>query len=201
MSTTGVVTVWHQAEGWGIVESPSLPGAASADVFGIRGEAVADHSVGPLLGLRPGTEVEFEYSRAESPVNGCDFLIHSVWPVGVTPRKRSPSPYSGALWNSVGKAGPDGLTTMREAVIDDSQVPRVEKPSLPSTVGTVRVWHSEDGWGVLDSEATPGGAWAHFSEVVGDGFRSLTPGQEVEFEYEERAVDEYPYRANNIRGR
>ncbi|NKY00942.1 cold shock domain-containing protein [Gordonia polyisoprenivorans] len=72
---------------------------------------------------------------------------------------------------------------------------------MPSTVGTVRVWHSEDGWGVLDSEATPGGAWAHFSEVVGDGFRSLTPGQEVEFEYEERAVDEYPYRANNIRGR
>ncbi|AFA71425.1 putative cold-shock DNA-binding domain-containing protein [Gordonia polyisoprenivorans VH2] len=54
---------------------------------------------------------------------------------------------------------------------------------------------------MLDSEATPGGAWAHFSEVIGDGFRSLTPGQEVEFEYEERAVDEYPYRANNIRGR
>ena len=49
-----MVTVWHQAEGWGIVESPSLPGAASADAFRIRGEAVADHSVGPLLGLRPG---------------------------------------------------------------------------------------------------------------------------------------------------
>ncbi|RPA59555.1 cold shock domain-containing protein [Gordonia oryzae] len=66
-------------------------------------------------------------------------------------------------------------------------------------MGTVRVWHSEDGWGVLDSVTTPGGAWAHFSEVVGDGFRSLSPGQEVEFEYENKGQDGYSYRANNIR--
>jgi cold shock protein len=39
--------------------------------------------------------------------------------------------------------------------------------------GVVREWHDEDGWGVLDSEATPGGCWAHFSAVLVDGYRSL----------------------------
>lgn len=29
--------------------------------------------------------------------------------------------------------------------------------------GVVRVRHSEDGWGVIDADATPGGCWAHYS--------------------------------------
>ncbi|MDT2007285.1 cold shock domain-containing protein [Rhodococcus opacus] len=46
---------------------------------------------------------------------------------------------------------------------------------------TVRTWSDEEGWGVIDSDATPGGAWTHFSNVVGPGLRSLTPGQQVTF--------------------
>ncbi|ALO65413.1 hypothetical protein NHF46_23215 [Arthrobacter alpinus] len=26
-----------------------------------------------------------------------------------------------------------------------------------TTTGAVRIWHDEEGWGVLDSESTPGG--------------------------------------------
>lgn len=63
----------------------------------------------------------------------------------------------------------------------------------------MRFWRGEDGWGVLDSDATPGGAWTHFSEVVGEGFRTLTPGQAVEFEYEDHGHDGYDFRALNVR--
>ncbi|MBP2412464.1 cold shock CspA family protein [Arthrobacter stackebrandtii] len=34
------------------------------------------------------------------------------------------------------------------------------------TTGTVRLWNDEEGWGVIDSDATPGGSWAHYSDVA-----------------------------------
>ena len=37
--------------------------------------------------------------------------------------------------------------------------------------GVVREWHSDEGWGVIDSDQTPGGCWAHFSDVEMDGYR------------------------------
>ncbi|MET8264449.1 cold shock domain-containing protein [Micromonospora arida] len=63
------------------------------------------------------------------------------------------------------------------------------------TVGTVREWHTVDGWGVLDSDATPGGCWAHFSNVLMSGYRFLSPGQPVSFEFETGWQDGYDYRA------
>ena len=50
--------------------------------------------------------------------------------------------------------------------------------------GIVRFWKSEDGWGVIDCAQTPGGCWVHFSDVDGEGFRKLSPGQEVAFEWQ-----------------
>jgi CspA family cold shock protein len=64
-----------------------------------------------------------------------------------------------------------------------------------STEGTVRVWHAEDGWGVVDSPETPGGCWVHFSQVAVDGYRALTVGQAVVLEWESPGQDGYPYRA------
>ena len=55
---------------------------------------------------------------------------------------------------------------------------------------------------MIDSEATPGGAWAHFSNVAGSGFRSLTPGHQVTFEPETMVggtQDGYHYRALDVR--
>jgi cold shock CspA family protein len=37
------------------------------------------------------------------------------------------------------------------------------------SVGTVRVWRREEGWGVIDSPDTPDGCFAHFSDTVVNG--------------------------------
>lgn len=48
---------------------------------------------------------------------------------------------------------------------------------MGQTTATVREWHGELGWGVLDSPETPGGCWAHFSNIDGPGYRTLTVGE------------------------
>ena len=70
------------------------------------------------------------------------------------------------------------------------------------TTGIVRTWSNEEGWGVIDSDATPGGAWTHCSNLTGSGFRSLTPGHHVTFEPETvvgGTQDGYRYRARDVR--
>jgi CspA family cold shock protein len=75
------------------------------------------------------------------------------------------------------------------------------------TTGTVRVWHAEQGWGVVDSPDTPGGCWAHFSHLWAEGlapplqpgeivettsdFRELFDGETVDFEWESPGQDGY----------
>ncbi|MBD0323312.1 MAG: cold shock domain-containing protein [Aldersonia sp.] len=63
----------------------------------------------------------------------------------------------------------------------------------------VREWNVEEGWGVIDSEHTPGGAWASFSEVDDVGFRSLTRGSQVSFEPKVAEQDGFHFRALQIR--
>lgn len=63
------------------------------------------------------------------------------------------------------------------------------------TSGTVRFWHDDEGWGVIDSESTPGGCWAHFANLAVPGFRSLAPGQKVNLEWEAAEQDGYDFRA------
>ena len=66
--------------------------------------------------------------------------------------------------------------------------------------GVVRVWHHEEGWGVVDAEQTPGGCWVHFSAVGdGDGYRELRAGQQVLLEFEPAEQDGYAYRATRVR--
>ncbi|MFF2107427.1 cold-shock protein [Rhodococcus koreensis] len=69
------------------------------------------------------------------------------------------------------------------------------------TTGIVRTWSNEEGWGVIDSDATPGGAWTHFSNVVASAFRSLTRGHQVTFEPETMVggtKDGYHYHALDV---
>jgi cold shock protein len=61
--------------------------------------------------------------------------------------------------------------------------------------GTVRFWHDELGWGVLDSDETPGGCWAHFSALRVPGYRALSAGERVHFDWEAGQQDGYSYRA------
>ncbi|MBM2620064.1 cold shock domain-containing protein [Actinoplanes sp. LDG1-06] len=66
---------------------------------------------------------------------------------------------------------------------------------MTTTTGTVRDWNADEGWGVLDSEATPGGCWAHFGAILADGYRALAAGQAVSFEFETADQDGYAFRA------
>jgi CspA family cold shock protein len=69
---------------------------------------------------------------------------------------------------------------------------------MSRTIGTVREWHGELGWGVLDSPDTSGGCWAHWGNIDGTGFRALTVGTTVQLDWEERAQDGYSFRATRI---
>ena len=62
----------------------------------------------------------------------------------------------------------------------------------------VRVWHAEDGWGVLDCEETPGGCWAHYSVVQMDGYRALASGQQVCLDWEYAEQDGFRFRAVQV---
>jgi len=71
-------------------------------------------------------------------------------------------------------------------------------PAIIGTVriqGTVREWHADEGWGVIDSPATPGGCRAHFSAVAMPGYRQLYAGQPVQLDWEPAVQDGYAYRA------
>ncbi|NEB14823.1 cold shock domain-containing protein [Streptomyces coelicoflavus] len=71
----------------------------------------------------------------------------------------------------------------------------------PGEVFTGRVleWHSEEGWGVLASDALPERVWAHFSVIDAEGFRELSAGQRVVFSAERAEQDEYHWRAVWVR--
>ncbi|MFG2282306.1 cold shock domain-containing protein [Streptomyces asoensis] len=65
---------------------------------------------------------------------------------------------------------------------------------------TVREWHDEEGWGVLDSPETPGGCWGHYADIQMKGFRTLSAGQRVDLTWEAPGFkqDGYTYRAVTI---
>ncbi|WP_241678595.1 cold-shock protein [Streptomyces lasalocidi] len=64
--------------------------------------------------------------------------------------------------------------------------------------GHVLEWHSEEGWGVLASDALPDRVWAHYSVIQAEGYRELTVGQSVTFSAEQAEQDEYRWRAVSV---
>lgn len=63
-------------------------------------------------------------------------------------------------------------------------------------------WSDDDGWGVIESSATPGGCWVHFSVVTSEdnGFRHLQVGQAVAFAWEKADQDGFHFRATRVEG-
>lgn len=77
---------------------------------------------------------------------------------------------------------------------------------------TVREWHEDLGWGVLDSGETTGGCWAHYSvietplisrsgNVEVHEYKNLKAGDVVELEWEAPGQDGFSYRATVVRRR
>ncbi|GAA0307473.1 cold shock domain-containing protein [Kineococcus aurantiacus] len=67
-----------------------------------------------------------------------------------------------------------------------------------SSRGTVRAWHDDEGWGVLDSPDTPGGCWVHVSQITGRDGADPREGEEVEFTFE-AVPDQDGYRFRAVR--
>ena len=64
--------------------------------------------------------------------------------------------------------------------------------------GTVRDYHPDDGWGVIDGPDVPGGCWVHFSSIAMGGYRQLRPGQQVSFRAEAADQDGFAFRAIQV---
>lgn len=62
--------------------------------------------------------------------------------------------------------------------------------------GTVVQWSNDEGWGILESAETPGGAWFNFAIV--EQFHEFKIGEHVEFEFESADQDGYAFRATEV---
>ncbi len=65
--------------------------------------------------------------------------------------------------------------------------------------GRVKVFHVEEGWGVITSTTVPGDVWVHYSQIEGTGYKALHEGDLVEFRYEPAKQDSWRYRAMWVR--
>lgn len=76
----------------------------------------------------------------------------------------------------------------------------VLRDSRSMVAGTVKFWNDDEGWGELTSPEVPGELWAHFSFVVGTGYRSLSEGERVRFDPEHcpTGQDGYFWRARHV---
>ncbi len=66
------------------------------------------------------------------------------------------------------------------------------------TKGTVRWCNAEEGWGVIDSDETPGGCAVIFMYIKMDGYKFLTSGQSASFTWVQEMQDDYDYRAVSV---
>ncbi|MEV4624926.1 cold shock domain-containing protein [Micromonospora sp. NPDC049523] len=67
-----------------------------------------------------------------------------------------------------------------------------------TSVGTVRSYFTDEGWGVIDSPDVPGGCWVGFSAIAMAGYRRLVQGQRVSFRAEPADQDGYAFRAVKV---
>jgi cold shock protein len=94
------------------------------------------------------------------------------------------------------KIGQGRVCAMRR--VYDAIVSRDEYATGVVEAATVQEWRAEEGWGVIDSERTPGGCWVHFAHIEARSFRELTPGQRVRLEWESPGQDGYDFRALRV---
>lgn len=62
--------------------------------------------------------------------------------------------------------------------------------------GTVKFFKVKEGWGFLQTENITEDIFVHYSNIEGEGFRTLESGDEVEFELKK---GERGYQASNVK--
>ncbi|WP_141434491.1 cold shock domain-containing protein [Bacillus sp. 03113] len=66
-------------------------------------------------------------------------------------------------------------------------------------IGVCKVFYEEEGWGWISVEGEDD-VWVHFSSIQMDAFKSLSSGQQVLFNLDERPnLNEQSRRASNVR--
>ena len=77
---------------------------------------------------------------------------------------------------------------------------RLMQTDLVAT-GTVKFYKAEKGWGAISCPELPDGsdAWVHFSAIEGVGYKTLEPGEVVEFKYESARQDSFRFTATRVR--
>lgn len=188
MPSRGAVRSWDLEHMQGVIDGDEVPGGCHADFAAV--------AVDGFPALTPGHEVEFEWIRPENPAAGVEFEFECVraWPAGHQPVRR-PTGFGARAWS----VHPDGRIE-EEHFTDEPSAPVPVPPRVTGqSIGTVREWNDEQGWGVIDSDRTPGGCWAHYSTIVGEGFRTVAVGATVVLDWEQVAdQDGYRYRATRV---
>ena len=78
------------------------------------------------------------------------------------------------------------------------------EPSEPlfsrrTSLGVVKWWRDDKGYGAIaTADTAPWDIWSHFSAVVGAGFRTLIPGEQVEVEYVRTNQESFKYVAQRV---
>ena len=67
-----------------------------------------------------------------------------------------------------------------------------------ASIGSVRGFDADEGWGVIDGPDVPGGCWVHFSAIAGDGYGQLSAGERVSFHAEAASQDGFAFRAVKV---
>jgi CspA family cold shock protein len=65
--------------------------------------------------------------------------------------------------------------------------------------GTVKFFKADKGWGGIESDQTPADVWVWISTIEGDGYKSLTAGEAVEFRWEPAFQDSWRCSATWVR--
>lgn len=91
MVSSGVVRSWSDDDGWGVVDSPDVPGGCWTHFSAVAGSGLAS--------LAPGQRVNLEW---ETPgQDGFDFRAVRVWPEGSEPVADEPTPASSAYQSTL----------------------------------------------------------------------------------------------------
>ena len=71
----------------------------------------------------------------------------------------------------------------------------VEAMETGTVTGTVKFFKVKEGWGFLQAEGVTEDIFVHYSNIEGEGFRTLESGEEVSFELKK---GERGYQAMNV---
>ena len=99
----------------------------------------------------------------------------------------------------MGRGGPDTGKRPDKVAREYAPEPLARIGTQDSGGGTVKWWDPLRGYGAVSvGKIAPWDVWCHFSSIVGDGYRELTPGESVLIDYHRADQDSFKYVASKV---